>query len=361
MTTTISITERVSPEKAKTAIRKCMSINRPIFLWGPPGVGKSDIVKQLGDDSGRNVIDVRLSLWEPTDIKGIPYYDPEKKTMVWASPDELPKLFDDTSILFLDEMNSAVPATQAAAFQLILNRRIGQYVLPPGVSIVAAGNREGDKGVTHRMPAPLKNRFIHLEVEANYDDWLLWATGNDQPAQVISYLEYAKQDLYAFDPKSPETAFATPRTWSMVSDLVRDDDLDDSVLHTLVAGSIGAGLAAKFMAHRKIVGLLPKPEDVLDGTATTFAVKEISAMYSMVISCCYELQSTFKRSDDKYVEKFDNFLLFMMNNMPAELVVTGMRMVAAKFKLNTPTQQLKHFNRFNKEHGGYVLAAMGAK
>jgi MoxR-like ATPase len=171
-----SVNRSVTPNEAKASVRKCLKINRPIFLWGAPGIGKSDIIKQLGDELGREVIDIRLPLWEPTDIKGIPFFNPETKTMEWGPPSELPMDPDSKAIIFLDELNAAPPAVQAAAYQLVLNRRVGTYVLPKGVSIVAAGNRETDKGVTYRMPAPLANRFLHLELKVNFDDWQEWAT-----------------------------------------------------------------------------------------------------------------------------------------------------------------------------------------
>ena len=154
MSKEISANRQQSPNEAKVAIRKCFKVSRPVFMWGPPGIGKSDIIHQIAAEQGREVIDVRLSLWEPTDIKGIPFYNSNKGTMEWAPPIELPTDPESTAVLFLDELNSAAPATQAAAYQLILNRRVGTYYLPKGVSIVAAGNRETDKGVTYRMPAP---------------------------------------------------------------------------------------------------------------------------------------------------------------------------------------------------------------
>ena len=151
------------PKDAIVEIRHCLKKQRPVMLWGAPGIGKSDVIQLIGDEEGRSVIDLRLLLMEPTDLRGIPFYNKEKNCMDWAPPVDLPTDPKDTSILFLDEINAAPPAVQAAAYQLILNRRIGNYVLPKGVSIVAAGNRETDRGVTYRMPSPLANlSLIHI-------------------------------------------------------------------------------------------------------------------------------------------------------------------------------------------------------
>jgi MoxR-like ATPase len=183
----------VSPNGAKKSIMRAFKKKRPVFMWGPPGIGKSDIVGQITHSlKNSHLIDIRLSLWEPTDIKGIPYYSANDNVMAWAPPQELPteefaKQFDYI-VLFLDEMNSAAPAVQAAAYQLILNRRIGQYKLPDNVLIVAAGNRDADKGVTYRMPAPLANRFVHLELAVDFDDWFQWAVDNDIHQDVVGYL-----------------------------------------------------------------------------------------------------------------------------------------------------------------------------
>jgi hypothetical protein len=273
--TDISV-RQVGPKAAKKSIRKAINVRRPVFLWGPPGIGKSDIVKQIGEDANREVIDVRLALWEPTDIKGIPYYNSDMGKMVWAPPSELPTDPDSTAIIFLDELNSAPPAVQAAAYQLILNRRVGTYTLPKGVDLVAAGNREGDRGVTYRMPSPLANRFVHLEMKVDFDDFQDWATLNKVHPEVVGYVGFAKQDLYDFDPKSSSKAFATPRSWVFVSDLLSDADIDNDTLHNLVAGAIGDGLSVKFMAHRKVAGRMPKAGDILDGKVKTLDIKEVS-------------------------------------------------------------------------------------
>ena len=354
----ISANRTVSPGDAKKSIRKCIKIKRPIFMWGPPGIGKSDIVKQIGEEQDREVIDVRLSLWEPTDIKGIPYYNSTLNTMSWAPPAELPTDPESTAILFLDELNSAAPATQAAAFQLVLNRRVGTYELPKGVSIVAAGNREADKGVTYRMPAPLANRFLHLELRTDYEDWLQWATNNRVHEQVVGYLGFAKQDLYDFDPKSSSRSFATPRSWSFVSELLGDEDLDEGTLTDLVAGAVGEGLAVKFMAHRRVSKQMPKPEDILSGKVTKSNIKEISAMYSLAISMCYELQTANQKKVKEWDSMADCFFGFMMDNFPTELVVMGAKVALTNYQLPFDASKLKNFDRFHDQYGKYIIQAM---
>jgi len=355
--TDISV-RQVGPKAAKRSIRKAIQTRRPVFLWGPPGIGKSDIVKQIGQDAGREVIDVRLALWEPTDIKGIPYYNAEKGTMVWAPPSELPMDPESTAIIFLDELNSAPPAVQAAAYQLILNRRVGTYALPKGVDIVAAGNREGDRGVTYRMPAPLANRFIHLEAKVDFDDFQEWAVMNNVHPEVVGYVGFAKQDLYDFDPKSPSKAFATPRSWVFVSDLLWEDDCDIDTLHNLIAGAVGDGLAVKFMAHRKIAGRLPKAEDILSGKVKDLSIKEVSAMYSLTVSLCYELKDQAEKKSKTFDSQADNFFRYMMDNFPTELVVMGAKTGLTNYNLPLDATKMKSFDEFHKRFGKYVLSAM---
>lgn len=358
MSKEISSNRTVTPNEAKAAIRKAIKKQRPIFMWGPPGIGKSDIVKQIGTEQDREVIDVRLSLWEPTDIKGIPYYNSQANTMSWAPPSELPSDPDSKAILFLDELNSAAPATQAAAYQLILNRRVGTYRLPDGVDIVAAGNRESDKGVTYRMPAPLANRFVHIELRVDFEDWHQWAVLNRVHEQVVGYVGFAKQDLYDFDPKGSSRAFATPRSWTFVSELLEDDDVSESTLTDLVAGAVGEGLAVKFMAHRKVAKQMPKPEDILAGKVKKFDIKEISAMYSLTISLCYELQESSSKKVKGWDDMADNFFGFMMDNFPTELVVMGAKVALTNYALPFDASKLKNFDKFHDKYGKYIIQAM---
>ena len=354
----------ITSVQARKAILKAFQSKRPVFLWGPPGIGKSEVVSEIADELGGAMIDLRMAQMEPTDIRGIPFFNKDLGKMDWAPPVDLPD--EDFAaqypivVLFLDEMNSAPPAVQAAGYQLILNRRVGKYTLPDNVVIVAAGNRDSDKGVTFRMPMPLANRFIHLEMRPDFTSWQNWAVTKGIHKDVVGYLSFAKQDIYDFNSKSSSRAFATPRSWVFVSDLLKDEDVDYDTLYNLVAGAVGEGLAVKFMAHRKIAGKMPEPTDILSGKVKDLQVKEISAMYSLTISMCYELKDALdnKRVNSKqFHEMADNFFSYIMENFETELVVMGAKIALKTYRLPIEPSQLKNFDTFHKKYGKYIVEA----
>ena len=359
----VSDARTVTSAQVRKSIMHAFKKKRPMFLWGPPGIGKSEVVAGITEELGGLMIDLRLGQMEPTDIRGIPYYNKDSGKMDWAPPVEMPD--EETAsqypvvVLFLDEMNSAPASVQSAAYQLILNRRIGKYRLPDNVVMVAAGNRESDKGVTFRMPTPLANRFVHQEMRVDFTAWQEWAVLNSIHKDVVGYITFAKQDLYVFDAKSSSRAFATPRSWSFVSELLEDDDTDENTLTDLIAGTVGEGLAVKFMAHRKVASRMPNPADILNGKVTDLKVKEVSAMYSLVISMCYELKDAVeKKTDDKkFHEMSDNFFGFMMKNFETELTVMGARIALTTYGLPFQPTKLKNFDEFHQRFGKYILAA----
>jgi hypothetical protein len=358
----MSESRTVTSLQAKKSLLKAFQVKRPLFLWGPPGIGKSELVEGITNDLNGLMIDLRLGQMEPTDIRGIPFYNKDIGKMDWAPPVELPD--EETAaqypivVLFLDELNSAAPSVQSAAYQLILNRRIGKYRLPDNVVMVAAGNRESDKGVTYRMPTPLANRFIHQEMKVDFPSWLEWAVNNRVHKDVVGYLSFAKQDLYDFDAKSASRAFATPRSWTFVSQLL-DDASDDDTTMNLIAGTVGEGLAVKFMAHKKVASRMPNPTDILNGKVKDLNVKEVSAMYSLVISMCYELKGAVenKVEDKKFHEMADNFLGYMMKNFETELTVMGARIALTTYDLPFLPTKLKNFDEFHQRFGKYILQA----
>lgn len=356
----------VSPNTARQLVERCISVDRPVMVWGPPGTGKSDIVAQIAAAQDRPVIDMRLLIMEPTDLKGIPFYCPDSNTMRWARPGELPgedEVELHNAILFLDEITAAPPSVQAAAYQLILNRRVGTYELPSGVSIVAAGNRETDRAVAHRMPSALKNRFVHLTVRPGFDDWFEWAINNDIHPDIVGFLKANPGKLFTFDPKSSDNAFATPRTWAFVSSIY-DSELPESTNRQLIGGTVGHGLAVEFMAHVRLKGQLPDPADVLSGSATELDRSSVnpSAMYSLAIALCYYMKQHVDNltsagqdpaTDTQWQNMSDRFLEFIMDNMHTEMVIMAGIMAFRSYQLPLNTES-DTFGRFFEGYKGYL-------
>jgi len=356
----------VRPSQTQNIVKRAFKAKRPIFIWGAPGIGKSELVQGIvdsGDLGNALLIDMRLALMEPTDLRGYPFRNPDTNQMEWAPPADLPsqELADmyDIIVLFLDELNSAPPSVQAAAYQLVLNGRIGQYKLPKNVRIVAAGNRETDRGVTYRMPSPLANRFRHINMDINFEDWSVWAVNNKVHHDVVGYLTYSKADLFDFDPKTSSQSFATPRSWTFVSEILSDEDFEhaeDFEQKAEIAGAVGEGMAIKFCEHRKVASKLPNPEDVLTGKVKKLEVKEKSAQYSFAIGLCYELAALYNADDEPAFDKgVDYFFDFIMDNFEPELVIFSAKSVLSDHDIDIKPRKLQGKKEFKERYWKYLF------
>ncbi len=237
----------------------------PVMLWGPPGVGKSQIIAQIANKHGVKLIDIRLSQMEPTDLRGIPFRRDDY--VEWAVPAMLPNAArdGDTGILFLDEITSAPPTVSTAAYQLILDRRLGEYVIPDGWAIFAAGNRQGDRGVTYNMPAPLANRFTHYEVEAHLDDWVAWAHENDIDERLIGFLRYRPDLLFHFDPAHNPVAFPSPRSWEFAHRALKKFGDAPALLRDTLEACVGQAAGVELKAFIDSMDQLPDIDGILEG------------------------------------------------------------------------------------------------
>jgi hypothetical protein len=237
----------MKPTRVKHLLEKLLLTRWPVFLWGPPGIGKSSIVAETAKELGLVMLDVRAALLDPTDIRGVPTV--EDGTTKWCTPSFLPSDPNSKGVIFLDELNAAPPLVQASLYQLTLDRRIGEYVLPEGWRIVAAGNRARDGGITFRMPSPLANRFIHAEVEADLQDWSDWAIRKGVHYLVIGFLN-TRPNLLS-QAYAGQDAFATPRSWEMLSDLLLQDDSDPGSYTDIIKGIVGEGACTEFITYSK--------------------------------------------------------------------------------------------------------------
>ncbi|WP_293909810.1 MoxR family ATPase [Deinococcus sp.] len=245
------------------------------MIWGPPGVGKSSIVAQIARANNLEFVDVRLSQLAPTDLRGLPVADSDGHgggVSKWYPPEFLPT--GGRGILFLDEVNMAPPTMQGMAQQLILDRKVGSYDLPPHWFVWAAGNRKEDRASVFDMPAPLANRFLHLTVRSDFDSWRSYALGRGLHEQILAFLTFRPELLHRLDSTQP--AWPSPRAWEMASTLHRAG-LD-------IAPAIGEAAGAEFMAFVRLYEQLPDLGEVLSGGGLGLRLPpEPSVRYAVVV------------------------------------------------------------------------------
>lgn len=252
----------------------------PVMLWGPPGVGKSQMVHQIGQKHRVPVIDIRLSQMEPSDLRGIPFRVDEH--VEWAVPAMLPSAERHglEGVLFLDEITSAPPSVSAAAYQLILDRRLGAYQVPDGWAIFAAGNRQGDRGVTYSMPAPLANRFSHFEVDVNLDDWVAWAYSNGIDERLIGFLRFRPELLFEFDPAHNPVAFPSPRSWEFAHRALQKFGDNREMLVGALQACVGPAAGIELAAFVENLDKLPDIDAIVAGESVSVP-KEVDLQYAV--------------------------------------------------------------------------------
>lgn len=302
----------MTPKNTKRSITHLYERKIPIFLWGPPGIGKSSIVSQIAKDKKIGFIDLRLSLLDPTDLRGIPFFNNNNEKTIWAAPTFLPDGSTKEGILFLDELNTAAPMVQASAYQLILDRKIGEYSLPDGWAIVAAGNRESDRGVVFRMASPLANRFVHLNMESSVEDWQEWARSSNIDTSIIAFISFRPDSLFTFNTQKDTKTFATPRTWEYVNEILKSNPEEDLLL-SLISGAIGEDLAASFLAFKSVESRLPDINKILEGEEQSVP-EETSALHIL----CTAL--TMKITENSRSKELNHLLNYTLK-LPAEFAV----------------------------------------
>jgi hypothetical protein len=227
----------------------------------------------------------------------------------WATPEFLPQ--DGSGILFLDELNAAPAMVQASCYQLVLDRKLGEYTLPEGWAIVAAGNRDSDRAVTTRMPTPLRNRFVHLEFEVDLQEWSEWAIRAGVRPEVIAFLRFRPELLSIFS--RDDNAFPSPRSWEFVSRILNSKP-DQSVEHELIAGAVGTGAATEFSAFLRMFRELPNIDAILLNPNQESGPENAAAQYAVA--------SALARSASD--SNFDRICQYL-NRMPTEFSVLSVR------------------------------------
>jgi hypothetical protein len=268
------------------SLHSLIPARQPTFLWGGPGLGKSDIVRLVAKQRNVPLQDVRALLLDPVDLRGLPYLSEDRQSK-WATPDFLPR--GGEGILFLDELNSAPPMVQASCYQLVLDRKLGEYTLPDGWAIVAAGNRETDRAVTTRMPTPLRNRFTHLNFEVDMQEWCEWAVATNIRPEIIAFIRFKPELLSSFDRDA--NAFPSPRSWSFVSKILNQSPVAD-IEHELIVGTIGDGPATEFTEFLRTFRNLPNIEAILMDPEHEPVPSDASAQFAVASALSYRATDT---------------------------------------------------------------------
>lgn len=297
-----------------------------VMLWGPPGVGKSQAIRQIAKEieyqtnKKVNVTDVRLLLFNPIDLRGIPTSNADKTLAIWLKPQifQMDDSEDVINILFLDEISAASQSVQAAAYQITLDRVVGEHKLPENCIVIAAGNRTTDKSVAFKMPKALANRLLHIDVEGNFDSWKSWAIRSGINPKIIGFLSFRQNYLMNFDANNEDLAFATPRSWEMVSNLL--NNVDDSItnMFQLISGLVGIGVATELKTWEKVYKNLPNIEDIFDGKMPNIP-QNIDALYAL---CASMTVYASEHKDDMY--RIANSIKYAMR-MPADFSVVLMK------------------------------------
>lgn len=285
-------------------------VKHSIFLWGPPGIGKSSIMRKVAQNNDLEYIDLRISQLAPTDIRGLPYI--ENGQAHFAPPSFLP--VKNQGILAVDEFNMASPSMMGIAQQLILDRQVGDYKVPDGWFIVAAGNRVKDRAAVSQMPAPVANRFIHFNVEANLESWKEYAIVKGIDEQIISFLNFRQQLLFNFNKNA--TAWPSPRSWEFANSLLK--------VGLSIESAVGEGAAAEFNAYQTVYSKLPDIDQILTGEEI-----EVPTEPSLMYAICGALISRAKTA-----EHFFNGMKWLIKGTTEDYVglFMGDAMIALKSK-----------------------------
>jgi len=239
------------------------------MLHGRPGVGKTQVVTELGHRIGAKLFDIRLTTIEPQDLRGLPYYDHDAQKTIWYRPEDLPDDPDQPSILFLDELTAASPNLQPTVYGLLQERRVGRHLLPASVFIVAAGNTVDDGAVAYEMGTALSDRLIHLQVNADAKDWLEHFAVDRAISPLVTAFLRARPDLLDTTEQAlrrGDMIACTPRSWERVSDIVTAVS-DTRLRHTMIAGTVGLAAAAEFAQVAAEIEALVSLQEIIDAPA----------------------------------------------------------------------------------------------
>ena len=304
----------MTPSELALAVETCIHASEPACIWGEPGIGKSDIVHQIGKRNSLAVRDVRAVLLDPVDLRGLPHVNGDGRAH-WAIPEFLPR--DGAGILFLDELNRACTMVQNACLQLVRDRRVGEYELPPDWKIVSACNRESDGGGVTKMSSALSSRFIHLDCEPSLEDWCKWAVTHQIEPAVIAFLRFRPALLVKFERNAK--AFPCPRTWEFISKITAQQPAKN-IEFAIFEGTVGHGAAVEYSAFLQLFRNIPSIDAILlNPTTAPVPMNDAASLWAIASALS-------RRATDANFRR----ALTYLDRMPAEYGVMSVKDATAR-------------------------------
>ena len=322
------------------------------FFWGPAGIGKSEAVYLLAERIRKKtsktvaVTDVRLLLFSPVDLRGVPVADADRKFTNWL----MPQIFnmdldeDHLNILFLDELSAAPQSVQAAAYQICLDRRVGEHMLPANCIVIAAGNRTTDQSVSYKMPKALCNRLMHFDFRVDFDSWRSWAVQHDIDSRIIGYLSFDNSRLCA-EPDASDLAYPTPRSWSFVSNILKAMDCAPDKLHQLISACIGNDAAIEFEAWCSVYQNLPSVQDIFCGRCHEYP-KTHDVLYALISSITAAVRT---RREDITQQELENVCAYA-KRFPEDFAMSFFNDISSVDELKTKLMQSPSMQEWLVKH-----------
>ncbi len=335
----------MKPSELFEALHALIAERVPLHIWGACGVRKSQIVAQVASDLSWEFLDIRAVQLDPVDLRGLPRISADKAE--WVPPKFLPT--SGNGILFLDELTSAPQMTQAGCYQLVLDRKLGEYQLPDGWVVIAAGNPASERGVHFSMPRPVRNRFVHLNLEPDFEDWCQWAIRAGVRPEVIAFLRFKPALLHEADSTSEANAWATPRSWEMASSVLNGFARRHNsgffagateIQAQLLEGTVGAAATTELVAFLRLFRALPSIDEILLNPCTAPLPSEPSAQIAIATALGRVLTDHSIARGMQYLDR-----------MPTEMRVLAIRDAAVRNRGITHTPE---FVRFGVEHAGVL-------
>ena len=316
-------------EQVKTVLPSLFTTRKPVFFWGGSGTAKSTTCHLFVDDKREvnpefGMIDLRASQLDPVDVRGMPYVNVDTKVSSWCPFDVFPNEERDGKfgLLLLEELNSALPAVLASLYELLFDRRIGNYKLPDGWAVWALGNRDSDNGVTYQVPSPVANRFAnHILVEPTVDDFCSHGFKTGCRLEVMAFLRWRPELMMTYDSQNPDVTFASMRTWTYVSDLMKaweseGKKFSDPLFLSLAQNCVGEGAGVEFVGFLDYYKKLPDLDDIIRSPETAVVYDMSEAHLNWAIIC-----GLFNKAEDKNAGQIIKYAM----RLPAEFSVVLMR------------------------------------